>query len=143
MRVSEIMHEGLELVSPDTTLDQVAELMRDNDIGAIPVGQDDQLMGMVTDRDIVIRALADGRDPKQTRVRSVMTPDLLFVFEDQDVQVEARIMAERQVRRLPVLDRQRRPRGMVSLGDVSRSGKGELAGDTLRRVSHSNPESRA
>jgi CBS domain-containing protein len=144
MKISEIMHAGLELVSPDATLDQAAEIMRDDDIGALPVGEDNRLTGMVTDRDIVIRAIADGRDPRQTTVRTVMTPDVLFVYANQEVEDAARIMAERQVRRLPVLDQSKRPVGMVSLADVSRRASDEqLAGETLKRVSHPSAESRA
>jgi CBS domain-containing protein len=143
MKINEIMHEGLELVSPDATLDQAAELMRDDDIGALPVGEGNRLTGMVTDRDIVIRAVADGRDPAQTTVRTVMTPDVLFVYDHQDIEEAARIMAARQVRRLPVLDRSQRPIGMVSLADVSRhAGDAQLAGQTLKHVSHPTPESR-
>jgi len=111
--------------------------MRDLDVGLLPVcGDHDRLVEMLTDRDISVSAVAEGQDPKATRVSEVMTPNIIYVFEDQDVNEAAQLMKENQVRRLVVLNRDKRLVGIVSLGDLALdTGDEELAGATLEAVS--------
>jgi CBS domain-containing protein len=110
--------------------------MRARDIGALPVCEDDRVVGVVTDRDITVRATAEGRGPKKTKVRDVMTWDIVCVPEDQTVQDAARLMEERQVRRVLVLNHDQRLVGIVSLGDLAvGTGQERLAGEVLKRVS--------
>jgi CBS domain-containing protein len=118
MKVSEAMTRDVRVASPDQTLREVARIMADLDTGVVPVGENDRLVGMITDRDIAIRGVAEGRGP-DTTVRDVMTPDVRTCFEDEDVQDVARTMAQNQVRRLPVLSRDKRLVGIISLGDVA------------------------
>lgn len=125
MRVSEIMTRDVDVVSPEATLVEAATLMARDDVGVLPIGHLESLTGMLTDRDIVVRGLAQGKDPASTRVKDVMTPDLIFVFEDQEVQQAAFLMSSRQVRRLPVLDRTHCLVGIVSLGDLAKYGDDE------------------
>jgi CBS domain-containing protein len=130
------MTKGAECVTPENSLQDAARKMRDLDVGPLPVCDNDRLAGMITDRDITIRATADGRDPKATRVRDVMTSAVVYVFDDQDVGDAARLMQEHQVRRLLVLNRDRRLVGIVSLGDLAVESHDErLGGKTLERVS--------
>jgi CBS domain-containing protein len=143
MRVNEVMTPGVECVGPDTTIQEAARKMRDLDVGPLPVCDDDRLAGMVTDRDITVRATAEGRDPRTTPVREVMTPDLVYCFEDQDVEEAARLMEAKQVRRLLVLDRGQRLVGIVSLGDLAvKTGDEPRAGEALERVSEPAAPSR-
>jgi CBS domain-containing protein len=102
----------------------------------LPVRSADQLVGMLTDRDITVRATAEGRDPKTTRVHEVMTPEVEYVFEDDDVSEAARIMMDKQIRRLVVLDRSKQLVGIISLGDLAvHAGDAHQAGQTLEGVS--------
>ena len=137
MQVSKVMTRDAECVRPDTTLQEAARKMRDLDVGPLPVcGDNDRLVGMITDRDITVRAVAEARDPRTTTVQDVMTPDVVYCFEDQDVQEAARLMRENQVRRLVVLNRDKRLVGIVSLGDLAvETGDEKLAGRTLEHVS--------
>jgi len=135
MQVKEVMTGSVECVAPDATIASAAARMRDLDVGALPICNNDRLEGMVTDRDIAIRAVADGRDPKSTTVRDVMTPNLVYAFDDQDVEEAADLMREHQIRRLPVLNRDKRLVGIVSLGDLAVETDEELVGSTLEAVS--------
>jgi CBS domain-containing protein len=137
MKVNKVMTRDAECVHPDTTLQEAARKMRDLDVGPLPVcGDNDRLVGMVTDRDIAVRAVADGQDTRTTQVRDVMTPDVIYCFEDQDVSEAAGLMKENQVRRLVVLNRDKRLVGIVSLGDLAvETGNEKLAGNTLEAVS--------
>jgi CBS domain-containing protein len=137
MQVSKVMTRDAECVRPDNTLQEAARKMRDLDVGPLPVcGDNDRLVGMVTDRDIAVRAVADGQDTRTTQVRDVMTPDIIYCYEDQDVGEAARLMKEKQVRRLVVLNRDKRLVGIVSLGDLAvQTGDEKLAGNTLEAVS--------
>jgi CBS domain-containing protein len=136
MRVNEIMTRDVDVVSPETTLVEAAELMARDDVGALPIGQERSLAGMLTDRDIVVRGVAQRRDLFLTPVREVMTSELIFVFEDQDVQQAAFLMSSRQVRRLPVLDRRHRLVGILSLGDLAKhDSDDERLSVTLQSVS--------
>ena len=119
MQVREVMTHGVEVVRPDATLQEAAQKMKSLDVGPVPVCDGERLVGMLTDRDITIRATAEGRDPKTTCVRDVMTPDIHYVYEDQDVQEAASLMQQQQIRRLLVLNRDKRLVGIVSLGDLA------------------------
>ena len=137
MRVNEVMTRGVECARPDDSIAAAAQKMKNLDVGALPVcGDNDRLVGMVTDRDITVRATAGGRDPGLTSVSDVMTPDIIYVFEDQDVSEAAGLMKEHQIRRLAVLNRDKRLVGIVSLGDLAVDTRDEeLAGATLEAVS--------
>jgi CBS domain-containing protein len=136
MELRDVMTRDVEVVSPETTLVEAARKMRELDVGPIPVCDDNRILGIITDRDIATRAVAEGRDPKQTRVRDVMTRDVVYCFEDQDVDEAARLMQQRQVRRVLVLNRQRELAGIVSLGDLAVDTRDtQMSGSTLERVS--------
>jgi len=136
MQLRDVMTRGVEVIHPDATLEEAAEKMKSLDVGPLPVCDGERLVGMVTDRDITVRATAEGRDPKSTRIRDVMTPDILYCFEDQSVEEAARLMEEKQIRRLVVLNREKRLVGIVSLGDVAvRGADQELSGEVLEEVS--------
>jgi CBS domain-containing protein len=137
MLVTNVMTKGAECVRPTNSLQEAAQRMRNLDVGTLPVcGGDDRLVGMITDRDITVRAVAEACDPRTTTVQGVMTPDVVYCFEDQDVQEAAQRMQEYQVRRLVVLNREKRLAGIVSLGDLAvETGDDKLAGKTLEQVS--------
>lgn len=124
-------------VGPENTLVEAAGLMRQFDIGAVPVCEADRLTGMLTDRDIAVRAVADGRDPNSTTVRDVMSPGVIFVLAEQEVEEAVRVMEQRQVRRLPVLNRAKELVGIVSLGDIAVASNPAFSGLALREVSES------
>src|SRR5918994_6474530 len=127
MKVKDVMHKGVDWVSPDTPVTELAKLMREHDIGAIPVGEDDKLIGMVTDRDIVCKGLAeDGFDAKRATARDVMTNGIHCCAEDDDLAKAVRHMEELKVRRLPVINKNKRMTGILSLGDISQSAAGGL-----------------
>jgi CBS domain-containing protein len=119
MKVREIMSKRPALLDPNTTIAEAARTMRNGDLGCLLIGQDQQVFGIVTDRDIVVRALANGTNPTRERVCNVMSSEVLSCFEDQPVETVAKMMAEHGVRRLPVLDRRGRLTGVVSLSDVT------------------------
>ena len=137
MQLKDVMTPNPECIRPDATLQEAACKMRDLDVGPLPIcGDDDRLAGMITDRDIAVRAVAEGKDPKTTPVREAMTEDVVFGFEDQEVADAARVMEQRQIRRLVVLNRDKRLVGIVSLGDLAvETGARPTAGEVLREVS--------
>ena len=137
MQVSKVMTRDAECVRPDNTLQEAARKMRDLDVGPMPVcGDNDRLVGMLTDRDIAVRAVAEGKDPTRTPVKDVMTEGISYCYEDEDVSDAARQMSEKQIRRLVVLNRDKRLVGIVSLGDLAtQTGDRQTAGKTLERVS--------
>ena len=137
MQVKEVMTRGVECTRPDASLQEAARKMRDLDVGPLPVcGDNDRLVGMLTDRDITIRAVAEGQDPKTARVQDVMTPDITYCFEDQDLTEASRLMEQNQIRRLVVLNRDKRLVGIVSLGDLAvKTGNERLSGEALEQVS--------
>ncbi len=137
MLVREVMTQKAECIRPANSLQEAVQKMKDLDVGPLPVcGDNDRLVGMITDRDITVRAVAEACDPRATTVKDVMTPDVICCFEDQDIQEAARLMQERQVRRLVVLNRNKRLVGIVSLGDLAvETGDEKLAGKTLEEVS--------
>ncbi len=131
MKIAECMTRDIEIVTPDQPIREAAQFMLRADSGIMPVGKDDKLVGLVTDRDIAVRAVAEGRGP-DTPVGEIMSGDVLYCFEDEEVEAVAIKMGEAQVRRMPVLSRDRETLvGIVSLGDISRSEQSEAAGVAL------------
>lgn len=118
MLVSELMTRDVRLAAPNDTIERAATMMGEVDAGAIPVGENDRLVGMITDRDIAVRAVAQGKSP-MTTVREVMSSNVKYCFEDEAIEDVARNMGDIQVRRLPVLNRDKRLVGIVSLGDLA------------------------
>jgi CBS domain-containing protein len=135
MNVSDYMTRDVTVVSPNDTLQQAAKIMGQLDCGVLPVGENDRLVGMITDRDIAIRAVAEGKDPVQTRVRDVMTREIKYCFEDDLLTDATDMMAELQLRRLPVISREKRLVGILSLGDVAREDEPRQAGEALQGIS--------
>ena len=136
MKVREAMHTGVEWVTPNTSIKQVAEKMKKLDIGAIPVGQNDQLVGMVTDRDIVCKGLAhDGFDAHSTTAGDVMTSGIHCCREDDDLEAAVKHMEQMKVRRLPVINGQKRMVGMLSLGDIGQPANSGPVSQFVRSVS--------
>jgi CBS domain-containing protein len=133
-RVADVMARQVRVVSPDDTVQQVARTMREADTGVLPVGDGEKLVGMVTDRDVTVRLVAEGKDPSRTRVRDVMSPDVRYVFEDEDLEHVAQNMAQQQVHRLPVMNRQKRLVGVVSLGDIAKGRQPAMAGQALSGI---------
>ena len=119
MQLKDIMTRDPVVLSPEITLKEAARWMRDLDSGVMPVGENDRLAGMLTDRDITVRATAEGKDPNSTPVREAMTRDVVYCFEDDDIREAAKKMEEHQIRRLIVLNRDKRLVGIVSLGDLA------------------------
>lgn len=117
-QLKDVMRREVKVISPDATLKEAAVLMRDEDFGMLPVGEDDRMIGTVTDRDIAIRAVAEGLGC-DTPVRDVMSEEVIWCYEDETVECGAEKMSENQVRRLPVVSREKRLVGIVSLGDFA------------------------
>ena len=134
MKVSEIMTRDVRLLSPDQTIREAASLMADVDVGSLPVGDNDRLVGIITDRDIVIRAVAQGKSA-DTKVSEVMSKEMLYCFDTDETDAVARNMGKAQVRRLPVVNSDKRLVGIVSLGDLARNDDPTTIGRTVSRVS--------
>lgn len=140
--VRDVMTRGVETATPDSTIAEVARRMRDLDVGSLPVTEGSRLLGIVTDRDLSVRATAAARDANTTKVREVMSPELAWIFDDEPADAAARVMRERQIRRLPVLDRSDRLVGVVALADLATDlGDDRLKGSTLEGISQPNGSS--
>jgi len=136
MKLKDIMTAQVECVRPGDTLQAAARKMKSLDVGPMPVcGDNDKIVGMLTDRDITIRATAEGLDPKTARVQDAMSEQVIWCFEDEDTDEAAKVMQERQVRRLLVMNRDKRLVGIVSLGDLATEAKKKRAGAVLQDVS--------
>jgi CBS domain-containing protein len=135
MKVKDAMHKGAEWVDPQTPIANVAQRMRDLDIGAIPVGENDRLIGMVTDRDIACRGVADGKDCSRLTARDVMSKGILYCRDGEELEDAMRIMEQKKVRRLPVINDSKRMVGILSLGDVAHAASHELSGEVTTAVS--------
>ena len=135
MKIREIMTPDAQCVGPEESLVDAASLMRQLDVGVLPVCEEGDVIGMITDRDIAIRAVANSRHPGTTKVREIMSPGSVWVFEDQDVDEAVRLMEEHQIRRAPVMNRENRLVGIVSLGDIAVDASVKLSGEALKRVS--------
>ena len=143
MQLKDFINYRVEVVHPNDTLQQAAEKMKDLDVGSMPVCEGQHLVGMLTDRDITIRSTARGYDPTKTEVRDVMTPDVLYCFENQEVEEAAKLMREHQIRRLFVLNEDEELVGVTSIGELATvTGDRTMAGETLERISEpTEPES--
>jgi CBS domain-containing protein len=137
MKVKDVMTKLVEFVRPESTVQEAAGKMKAINGGPIPVCEGERVLGILTDRDIVVRAVAEGRDARTTRVQDVMTRDVVCCSEDDDVKVAARLMKENQIRRVIVVDAGKRLAGIVSLGDIAVDTRDDkMSGDVLEKVSH-------
>jgi CBS domain-containing protein len=133
MKVQKIMTTNVECVSPDTDIQELADKMKTLDVGFIPVCENDRLIGTVTDRDIVVRGIAAGKDMTSQKARDIMNKDVFWCFEDQDIKDVAKRMREKEVRRMLILDQGKRLVGVVSIGDISKVEEKETA-KTLKDI---------
>lgn len=134
MKIAECMTRDVKMVRPETTIKDAAKMMTDNDVGSLPVSDGERLVGMVTDRDIVTRAVCEGKGP-DTNVREVMTNDVKYCFDDQDVGEIASNMADIQLHRLPVVNRDKRLVGIIALADVAVAANDQTAGQAVSGIS--------
>jgi CBS domain-containing protein len=134
LKIKEIMTKQVHWLNPDQTIREAARKMSEEDVGALPIADHDRLVGMITDRDIAIRAVAEGKSPS-TKLREVMSAQLKYCFEDEDLDHVSTNMAQIQMRRLPVMNREKRLVGIVSLGDLATRGAGRQAAEALRGIS--------
>ncbi len=135
MKVRDVMHPGVHWVEPGTPVSEIAKLMRDQDIGCVPVGENDRLVGMVTDRDIVCRGIAEGRDCSTMTAGNVMSGGIIYCRDTEELDDAVRIMEKHEIRRLPVINEDKRMVGILSLGDVSHTAPRQLSGEVLQSVS--------
>jgi CBS domain-containing protein len=140
MQLKDVMTREVAVVPPDATLEHAAARMRDLNVGSLPVCDGERLLGMVTDRDITVRSTAAGRDPGTVPVREAMTDDVVYGFEDQDVQEAARVMEERQIRRLVVLNQEKQLVGIVSVDDLAVDASARLAGEVVQGAAQPTPQ---
>jgi CBS domain-containing protein len=143
MQVNEVMSRRVDVIQASTTTRDAAKHMRDENIGALPVAKDGELVGMITDRDIVARAVAENRLPSNAAVSTVMSEGVYYCYEDDSIEDAARIMAEHQVRRLPVLDRDQRLVGILALADIARSGAKGAEEQAIEGVSRPSDQPRS
>jgi len=135
MKTQEIMTRKVQLAEPTMPIAKAAQKMRELNIGFLPICENDKLIGTLTDRDITIRSVAQGRDPRLAPVREIMSQQVFYCYEDDDIEHAAEHMKEREVRRLVILNREKRLVGILSLGDIARaSGEQQLAGETLGQI---------
>jgi CBS domain-containing protein len=142
MQVHELMTPDVEVIRPDDTLQTAAKMMADIDAGILPVGENDRLVGMITDRDIAVRAIAEGKGPN-AKVREAMTQEVMYCFEDDEIPQVCQNMAEIQVRRLPVLNREKRLVGIVSLSDLAKEANAAKALRGIARPSEQHNQAAA
>lgn len=135
MKVKDAMHKGAEWMAPGTPLVEIAKKMHDLDIGCVPIGENDRLIGMVTDRDITCRAVAKGADCTKLTARDVMSKEIVYCRDSENLEDAIRIMEDKKIRRLPVINEKKRLVGMLSLGDVSHALSRELTGEVCAAVS--------
>ena len=141
MRISDVMTREVESIGPDDTLQEAAQRMKDFGVGPLPVCENHSVVGMVTDRDITLRAVASGLDPATTAVRDVMSDEIVCCFEDQEAEVAARLMQSKQIRRVLVLDRDKKLVGIVTLADLAADAlDNQRAGEILQEVSGAAPQ---
>ncbi len=140
MKVSEIMSRKLVVVSPADTVKSAANAMRSSNVGILPVLSEDRMIGIITDRDIVIRVVADGKSPAECEVGDVMTEEIHYCLDDDDIEEVARRLGEQRIRRMPVLDRNNRPVGLISLDDIAiHADWGRTVAEALRRIAAPSP----
>ena len=136
-KVHEVMTDRPRVVTPETTVSEAAQLMKNDDIGSLPILDGEQLAGMVTDRDIVIRAIAEGKDPRGMPVREVASRELVTVHADEELSSALQLMASQQVRRLPVVDDDGRLIGILAQADVAVEAKEKDVGEMVEEISKS------
>jgi len=134
MKISEAMSRDVQVTSPTQTIRDAARLMAECDVGSLPVGDNDRLVGVITDRDIAIRAVAEGKAPT-TKVSEVMSREVLYCFDDQDVEDVAQNMADEKVRRMPVVNRDKRLVGIISLADLARNEDADTTAQAISNIS--------
>lgn len=134
MKISDIMSRDVQVARPDDSIQSVAQRMKDIDVGSLPVCDGDRIQGIVTDRDIAIRAVAEGRS-FASAISDIMTPEVEYVFDDDDAEEAADRMADAQIRRLPVVNRDKRLVGIIALADLTGKLKDKVAGQTLEDIS--------
>jgi len=139
MKIAEVMSRDVQIASPDQSIASAARVMMEIDAGSLPVGENDRLVGVLTDRDIAVRAVAKEMPPT-TKVRDVMSAEVLYCYDDQTLDEVARNMADQQLRRLPVLDRDKRLVGIVSLADLARNGSTTVVGRAVTGISEPGGE---
>ena len=139
MKVSDAMSRDVQIASPKQSIRDAARIMAKIDAGALPVGENDRLIGLITDRDITIRAVAEGKAPT-TKIRDVMSQEVLYCFEDQDLEEVAQNMGEMKIRRLPVVNRDKRLVGIISLGDLARKEDAGTTGHAISEISEPGGE---
>ena len=138
-QIKDIMSRDVQVISPDATIAEAAKCMRDGDFGMMPVGENDRMIGAISDRDIAVRGLAEGRDGS-AKVRDVMSEGIHWAFEDDPVEKAAQIMSEHQIRRLPIVNRDKRLVGILALGDLAvQESKADTAGEALSEISEPTP----
>jgi CBS domain-containing protein len=136
MRISEIMTSDFEMIDSTASLTEAARKMKSLNIGFLPVQEGTMLIGVLTDRDIVVRGLAEGQDPDSAQVKDIISSNIVYCYDDDSIEDAARLMEEHQVRRLVVTDHDRTPVGIVSLGDIAvKSGEERLSGEALEQIS--------
>ena len=136
MNISEIMTTDFEMIDSNASLIEAAEKMKSLNVGFLPVREGTRLAGLLTDRDIVIRGLAEGLDPESTSVRDIISSEVVYCYDDDSVEDAARLMEDKQIRRLIVVNHDQTPVGILSIGDIAvKAGQDELAGEILERVS--------
>lgn len=136
MQIREVMSHDVKIINPDTLIRDAAKIMRDADTGFLPVGENDRLVGTLTDRDITLHATAEGRDPNATPVRESMSTQVVYCYEDQDTREAAHMMAQHQVHRLAILNRDKRLVGVISVGDIAdRTGDEQQIGEAMEGIS--------
>lgn len=135
MRVSDAMTRDVKIANPNQSLHDVARIMAEDDVGSLPVGENDRLVGIITDRDIAVRAVAEGLSPDDTTVREIMSPDVKYCFDDQDIDEVARNMGDVQLHRLPVIDHDKRLVGILALADIANLAGAGPAGDAVQGIS--------
>ena len=136
MKIRDIMTRNVEVIHRDTLLKDAAKMMKTLNVGLLPVCDGDRLVGMLSDRDITVRSTAKGLEPRKTRAGEVMTAEVICCFDDHDIQEAVKLMEEKQIRRLPVMDHQQHLVGIVSLADLAvYTGDTRLSGEVLERIS--------
>lgn len=133
-QIKDVMSQNFKWMAPDSPVSHVAQQMRDIDCGFMPLAENDRMIGMITDRDITIRAVAEGKNPEDVRAREIMTPKTYYCYDDQDVEEVCNNMGEIQVRRLPVVNRDKRLVGIVSMGDLAQSASRPNVGQTQQQI---------
>jgi CBS domain-containing protein len=135
MQVKNAMHKNAEWIGPETPLAQIAKKMKDLDVGSLPVGENDRLIGMVTDRDIACRGLADGKDVSRLTARDVMSKGIVYCTENDELEDAVHLMEKKKIRRLPVINEKKRMVGMLALGDISHAASRDMSGKIIAAVS--------